>query len=128
MTISFTVDEEHPAFVRLACRGVYTRDALLSVFLQGIDGAASRNRRAVLVDIRGVEGTPPGIFERYELGVGAARTQREKTPLIIIAVVGDEPMIDPKRLGEIVFLNRGGIGKVFTEVDEAIAWLETRVE
>ncbi|MDH3287404.1 MAG: hypothetical protein OEP48_06730 [Betaproteobacteria bacterium] len=128
MSIDFTVDETNPAYVRLPCQGTYTRDALLSVVDEAIDIAASQNRRAVLVDIRDVKGTPPDMFGRYQLGVGTAKIQREKSVLVTIAVVGNEPMIDPQRLGETVFLNRGGIGKVFTNVDEAVAWLEQRLE
>ena len=124
MSIRFTIDENNPEFIRLSCDGSYTRDALLGVFDEAIDIARIKGKSAVLVDIEGVTGTPPGIFERYQLGVGAARIQREKTPLVTIAVMGREPMIDPRRLGEIVFLNRGGVGKVFTNYDEAVAWLE----
>lgn len=127
MSITVSVDEKNPVFVRLSCRGSYTRDDLLSVFDQAIDIAISKIRRAVLVEIWDVTGTPPDIFDRYRLGIGAARIQKEKAALVTIAVVGSEPMIDPRRLGETVFLNRGGIGKVFTNVDEAAAWLEESV-
>ena len=117
MSINFAVDEKHPAFVQLSCRGSYTRDALLDVFDQAIDVAISKGRRAVLVEVWDVTGMPPDIFDRYRLGVGAAHVQREKTVLVTVAVVGSEPMIDPRRLGEIVFLNRGGVGKVFTNIE-----------
>ena len=76
------------------------------------------------MEIWDVLGTPPDIFDRYQVGVGAVRIQREKTALVTIAVVGSEPMIDPSRLDEIVFHNRGGAGKVFTNIDEAVAWLQ----
>jgi len=127
MSIAVSVDEKNPAFVRLSCRGSYTRDALLSVFDQAIDIAINKIRRAALVEVWDVTGTPPDIFDRYRLGIGAARIQKEKAVLVTIAVVGSEPMIDPRRLGETVFLNRGGIGKVFTNVDQAVAWLEESV-
>ena len=124
MSISFIISEEHPRFVRLSCHGRYTRDSVLSLFDQAIDIAISKSRNAVLVEVRAVTGAPADVFDRYQLGVGAARIQREKRPLITIALVGDQPMIHPSRIGETVFLNRGGIGKVFIEFDEAVAWLE----
>jgi len=37
-------------------------------------------------------------------------------------------MIDLERFGETVAVNRGAIGKVFTDVDEAVAWLEQIVK
>lgn len=124
MSISFTVNEDNPVFVRLYCHGRYTRDSLLSVFDQAIDVATSKSRRAALIEIWDVTGTPPDVFDRYRLGVGAARIQRGKTPIVAMAVVGSEPMIHPKRIGETVFLNRGGLGRVFTQLEEAVAWLE----
>ena len=124
MGISYIIEEANPKFVRLVCRGTYARDALLAVFDQAIDVAIRMHRSAVLIDVRDVSGTPPEKFERYELGVGSARIQRQKRPLVTAAMVGHEPMIDPQRLGEIVFRNRGGVGRVFTDVQEAISWLE----
>lgn len=128
MSISFIINEEHPRFVRLSCHGRYTRDSLLSLFDQAIDIAISKSREAVLVEVWAVTGTPADVFDRYQIGVGAARIQREKRPLVTIALVGDQPMIHPSRIGEIVFLNRGGVGRVFTDVEDAIAWLKARAE
>lgn len=124
MSISFTVIEDNPAFVRLSCHGRYTRDSLLSLFDQAIDIANSKARRGVLIEILEITGAPADMFERYELGVGAARIQRKKRPLVALAVVGSEPAIHPSRIGEIVFHNRGGVGKVFIDLEEALAWLE----
>ena len=124
MSISFTVNEDNPAFLRLSCSGTYTRDSLLSLFEQAIDIATGKARKAVLIEIFDVAGAPVDVFERYELGAGAARIQREKRPLVALAVVGNEPAIHPTRIGEIVFNNRGGVGKVFTDLEEAVVWLE----
>ena len=126
MSIDFTGVETSPAYVRLSCKGTYTVDAMVIVFYRAIDIATSKNRRAVLVDIRDVKGTPPDIFSRYQLGASTATIQQEKSVLVTIACVGNEPIIDPQRLAETIFLSRGGIGKVFTDVDEAVAWLENR--
>ena len=124
MSISFTSDEDNPAFVRLSCSGRYTRDSLLSLFDQAIDIATSKARSAVLIEVWEVTGAPADVFERYQLGVGAARIQRSKRPLVALAVVASEPMIHPTRIGEVVFHNRGGVGRVFTDIEEAVAWLE----
>ena len=54
--------------------------------------------------------------------------QREKPVLVTMAIVGNEPLIDRNRLGERVFRNLGGVGKVFTDREEAVAWLEERIK
>ena len=58
------------------------------------------------------------------MGEYYAQLSHEHKSIVAIAVVGNEPLMDPKRLGELVALNRGGRGKGFTDYDEAINWLE----
>lgn len=67
-------------------------------------------------------------MERFKLGDAFSTIQRKYNPPICFAVVGDEPIIDPERFGETVAVNRGVLGKVFTDIDEAVAWVEERVE
>ncbi len=85
---------------------------------------ASKGRKAVLVDIRGLEGGPPTTMERYKQGVHVAEVQQESGKGILIAVVGNDPMIEPRKFGETVGRNRGAVGRVFTDIDEAVDWIE----
>jgi hypothetical protein len=43
-----------------------------------------------------------------------------------LAVLGNEPIIDPNRFGEIVATNRGANVKVFTDDPMALEWLLAR--
>ena len=63
-------------------------------------------------------------MDRYDAGVRGAELQREIGRGIAFAVVGNEPMIDPKRFAETVGKNRGANVRVFTDIDEAVDWIE----
>ena len=126
MSVDFQVEVE-PHCVRLTCQGRYSQKAMLGVFDEALEIAAKNGRKAALVDITGLKGAPPDVLDRFELGVAFAEKQNRKEKIVAMVLVGDEPMIDRDRFGEIVALNRGAIGKVFTDHDEAVAWLETKV-
>jgi len=113
--------EVRATYVRLHCRGAYDFDSALMVFDQAFDLATHEGLDAVLIDAREVEGTPT-TMERYRSGVHIAKRSTTR-PRIRIAVVGDEPPIDADRFGEIVAANRGGSGRAFTDIQEAMAWL-----
>ena len=110
-------------YAQLTCRGTFGKRALLSVLDQALEYAASNGLQAVLVDISDVEGAP-NANERFEVGAQFAEMQLSRETIVAIAVYGREPMIDPERFAETVALNRCAVGKVFTDIDEAISWLE----
>lgn len=85
--------------------------------------ARAAHAAAVLFDIRELSGTLDE-FERYQIGVLAAQ-QGIPGP---IATVGHEPLIDARRLGEIVARNRGANARAFTDYDAAVAWLRETLE
>lgn len=116
--------ELHANYVHISCRGTFNVDAMLEVYESAFRIAASKDRKAVLVDIRGLQGEPPTIMERYKQGLHVAKKQQESGMSILIAVVGNDPMIDPRKFGETVGRNRGAIGRVFTDIDEAVDWIE----
>jgi len=68
-------------------------------------------------------------MERLQLGLTAARkylVERllKKIPSCRYAIVGNHPLVDPKRFGETVAVNRGVNVRAFTEMKQALAWLE----
>ena len=73
---------------------------------------------AVLVDARELVG-PLSDMDRYDIGVGAAQHGLR----VPVAVLGKEPLIDPRRLGEIVARNRSVNVRTFTDYDAACTWL-----
>lgn len=94
------------------------RDRLFEVL-----GWALRTRtKRVLVDFRGIAlATPPTTFERFQLGERAAA---EGAPAgIVVALIGEPPIVDPEHFGATVAANRGLRVQVFTEEPAALAWL-----
>ena len=44
-----------------------------------------------------------------------------------VALVARPELIDPQKIGVLMFQNRGGNGDVFTNEADAIAWLDARL-
>ncbi len=116
--------ELQPKYAHVHCRFTYSLDAVLDAFEHSFQFAASEGRKAVLFDMRDVTGEPFNTMDRYDAGVRGAELQRGIGRGIAFAVVGNEPMIDPKRFAETVGKNRRANVRVFTEIDEAVEWIE----
>ena len=127
MGIQFEVDVR-PDYVYMSCTGVFSNDALLDVFEKGLTIAEDKELMAILVDTRGLGGVPASTIQRFDLGESIPGIQLEHSSRICLVLVGDEPMIEPERFGETVAVNRGATGKVFTDIDEAVTWLEKWIE
>lgn len=113
----------HPEHVELTCSGTYSRGEAFRVSELAYKEASSAGRRNVLIDVRGVNGRVPSIFERFDLGVHIAERHFGQQPRVRLALLGHEPMIHPERFGEIVARNRGADARVFTDESEARKWL-----
>ena len=108
-------------YVYVKCEGTYAFDAMCETYSNAFTFAAAAERKALILDARGLGGIPPNTLERYKLGVRIAEIQR--TSGIIVAGVGDEGMVSPNRFGEIVARNRSACARVFTQLDAAITWV-----
>ncbi len=115
--------EDRDDHLLLRCRGTFSIDGLTRALDQALDAGAAAGRRAVLVDIRGLDGMAPNSLERYEIGVRVADRQRAMEETVALVVVGDEPIVDPERFAEVVARNRGAFARVFTDFDEALVWI-----
>ena len=123
--MSITIkSEDKDGYLQISCQGVYETDSFISVFKNALLLTEERSYKYLLLDVREITGNPPSTFDRYEIGSQVADIQRSLNTYSRIAVVGNEPMIDPQRFGEIVALNRGVQGKVFTDLDQAIVWIK----
>lgn len=118
-----TVNQLGPYFAEVRCTGPYSMTAFLAMLDEALDYAASHDRSAVLVDTLAVTGGPDRQ-ERIDLATSGADLQLGKDRLVAIAIVGEEPMIHPERIGEAVALDRCAVLKVFESRDAAVAWLE----
>lgn len=73
-------------------------------------------------DVRVGERTLKTI-ERYSQGEKVARIQLGHQKRILLAVVGNAPMIELERFAETVALNRTAYGKVFGYMKDALDWI-----
>ncbi len=115
-------------YLYLSCSGAFSSDALLRVFEEGFTIAKGKELSAVLVDARGLGGPTPSTLQRFALAELLSDMQRKQVPHIKFFLVGDEPFVDHQKFGETVALNRGASGKVFTNIDEAVNWIEQLTE
>ena len=113
----------HAGHVVLECTGTYTFESSLQIFSQAIEIAMHEGRGAVLVDVRQLTGAPPTLFDRYRQVGHIAKLQSGPGPRIRVAVFGHVPMIHPQRFGDVIALSRGALARAFTELDEAMAWI-----
>ena len=118
--------ENKDVYLEVCCHGVYHKDALLDAVDRALCIGANDGAETVVLDVCNIhiEGRPPDMLERYYLGEMVAKIQRRHARLVFLAVVGNEPLIDPGRFGETVALNRGAYAKVFDEMEEAIEWIK----
>ena len=79
----------------------------------------------ILVNTTGLTGfTPPSVFARYGMSTKWAQTAGST---LRVAMVARMELIDPQKIGVLMLQNRGGVGDVFTNEAEALAWLDARL-
>lgn len=83
--------------------------------------AETHPTRSVLVDVRAIRITYTDL-DRYTLGVQVGRRWRN----IPYAMVSAPDVVDPRRFGELVAQNRGVIGRLFIDLNEAVEWLDAQ--
>ena len=116
-----------PRYVHVLCTGRMDIEDFLLALNQGLDSAAGTGRRAVLMDALSVDGTL-STAERFVLGDQIAYAQRTHDWVAAVVVVAHEPPMEPERLAEKVAINRGAVGKSFTDLPAAERWIEDHVE
>lgn len=108
------------------CKGKVWPGPFMALLEQGLDACIEHGKRALLIDIRDCHGTAPSTAVRHEIGVSIAELQSGRSPLIILAVLGSEPFIDPGRFGEMVAVQNNAVFRAFTNEDRAHSWLESQ--
>jgi hypothetical protein len=96
-------------------------------FLEMLEVVALHKTKKVCFDGRKLIGKPE-IMERFYYSEFAARTvwdfaERGVSPSTRFAYVLREPVLDPRRFGETVAVNRGMVVKAFDNREEALQWL-----
>ncbi len=123
MAIQFQIQIQ-PHYIHLTCHGAFNKDSTLNMYKSGLEITEKEVKKVLLIDVRNLGGNPPDIFERFQLAVEFVKIQKSANSHIPVCIIGSHPMIDPHKFGETVAVNRGGTFGVFTDFDEAIAWIE----
>lgn len=114
--------------LRVVAMGEFSLDEAQRTFVEILVAVARHKVKQVLFDGRGLAGEPQTI-ERFYYGEFAANAVAHTSgvsPATHFAYVLEEPVLDPKRFGEIVAANRGMFVKTFDNLKDAVGWLESR--
>lgn len=114
-----------PAYVCLRCEGSFSSvSELLQVFDEAFRAAGQNQRERILVDGSAISGKNISTVERFKIGTFLSEIN-STIPMNIaaLAVVAPGPLVEPERFGETVARNRGVNGRAFTDIAEAIAWI-----
>jgi hypothetical protein len=110
-------------YIHVRCSGTIDIEGFALALNRGLEAAASSGRKAVVMDALHVEGTLSKA-ERFVLGDSIAYAQRAHGFAALIAVVSTEPPLEAGRFAEMVAINRGAVGKSFTDLSDAEHWIE----
>jgi len=118
-------------FLCATATGEYSLEAAKRTFLEILDAVVVHHSSRILFDGRELTGKPT-MIERLYYSDFAAREVRNLVRRMAheahpqgyrFAYVLREPILDPRRFGENVAVNRGMWVRTFTEFDTAAAWL-----
>jgi hypothetical protein len=114
-------------FLNVAAMGEFSLQEAERTFLEMLEAVARYKVEKVLFDGRRLTGAPD-TMERFYYGEFAADSvfkfrDRGVNPATKFAYVLKEPVLDPRRFGETVAVNRGMHVKAFDNLEDAVGWL-----
>ena len=115
-----------PGHLQLDLTGTFDQADALAMYSSAFALAAEHERDAVLIDARAVQPPEPTLMQRFDQAIHIAGIHQRQVRRVRLAILGNEPIIDPNRFGEIVATNRGANVKVFTDEQLALDWLLAR--
>jgi hypothetical protein len=118
-------------FEQVCSRGFYRPIAQVS-FEQAVDMIAEGIRNArdlgladMVANTTGLTGfSPPSVFARHAMALKWAQSAGAS---MRVAMVARPELIDPQKIGVLMYQNRGGNGEVFISESDALAWLDARL-
>ena len=118
-------------FEQVGTRGFY-RPVAQVTFEQAVDIVANGIRTArelglsdMVANTTGLTGfAPPSVFAKHAMSVKWAQSAGAT---LRVALVARTELIDPQKLGVLMYQNRGGTGDVFSNETDALAWLDARL-
>jgi hypothetical protein len=116
-----------PEFLHVEVAGNFSLEEAKRTFLETLEAVARHGAKKVLFDGCKLIGNPT-TMERFYYGEFAANSvarfgDRGVSPATQFAYVLREPILDPRRFGESVAVNRGMFVKVFDNLEDALGWL-----
>ena len=114
-------------FLKVVVMGEFSLEEATRTFLEMLEAVARHKVMKVLFDGRGIAGEPK-TMERFYHGEFAAQSvanfaTRGVSRATRFAYIPDEPVLDPRRFGETVAVNRGMLIKTFDNLEDALGWL-----
>lgn len=116
-------------FEHIGSRGYYrpvaqvTFEQAVEMVAQAMTHARSLGLADLLVNTSSLTGfAPPSLFARYDMSRRWAQTAGSA---LRVAMVTRPELIDPQKIGVLMVQNRGGLGDVFVNEADALAWLDS---
>ncbi len=114
-------------YLHLICKGPYNPSEIPALVHQVIEACEKSKPSNFLLDFLSVQGEL-STMDRFLLSSNFALKYLSgrmtgKFPSCVFAVVGTPPLLDPKKFGETVAVNRGVHVRNFGEIREALDWL-----
>jgi hypothetical protein len=127
MSMSLKTSAE-PGFLLAVAGGNFSLADAKRTFVEMLEAVARARVRKVLFDGRGLTGNPKSM-ERFYYGTFAAEAvmryaEHGVSRATQFAYVVIPPVLDSRRFGETVAMNRGMHVKAFDNIDDARRWLE----
>ena len=116
-----------PGFIYVVERGIFSVVEAEEKFKEILEFVAGKKVENVIIDARELIGNPK-TMERFYYGKFVGDTivdfaSRGVSPYTKFAYVMKVPLLDPKRFGENVAVNRGCNCKAFDNLEDALSWL-----
>jgi hypothetical protein len=110
--------------IEMSASGEYSLVKANHLFKTAIDNVLFHLRSKILIDVKGVTGHIP-FSDRFQFADSLSKYRETHALGKVgkIAVVGKEPIVDKDRFGETVAINRGTNVRVFTDMSEALRWI-----
>jgi hypothetical protein len=114
-------------FLNVDAMGTYSLEEAKRTFIEVLEAVALNKVGKVLFDGRRLAGNPK-FMERFYYGEFAAKAVAKYAARGVhrdtqFAYVLEVPMLDPRRFGETVAVNRGMVVKTFENLNDALGWL-----
>jgi hypothetical protein len=126
MAITLQVDPDR-RLLHVLYSGSFTLAEAQTNFGEILAALVEHKLKKVLIDGRQIEGNPEPLerfyYGRYVADAVAQAINRSRIEVPRFAYVLEHPVLDPKRFGETVAINRGMRVKAFDNMSQAEWWL-----